>query len=173
MVGSEEGEREVDVDVEELRMDRSDSLSLHRPRLAWLPTLRCAALPFPPALLSCLLPATNHSPLATLAVADAVPLLRSLNLTYSTLHFGASAPKKIYLPLTVQRRLTNTCMPRRECCPHKTRVSKPNVFLSMLVSLSKTSYLSVASTRSSGTLSLSLSSEHPRLLAAASSLSHP
>lgn len=150
------------MDVEELRMDRSDSLSLDRPRLAWLPTLRCAALPFPPALLSCLLPATNHSPLATLAVADAVPLLRSLNLTYSTLHFGASAPKKIYLPLTVQRRLTNTCMPRRECCPHKTRVSKPNVFLSMLVSLSKTSiYLWLLQ----GPLVLSLCRSLPNILA--------
>lgn len=119
-------------------MDRSDSLSLHRPRLAWLPTLRCAALPFPPALLSL----ACHQPLAASYACRcrrcAAFTVRSLNLTYSTLHFGASAPKKIDLPLTVQRRLTNTCMPRRECCPHKTRVSKPNVFLSILVPLSKT-----------------------------------
>lgn len=146
MVGREEEEREVevDVDVEELTMDRSDSL--HRPRLAWL---RCARYALPPPC--SLLPATNHSPLAALPYLPYLPpptptyyacrcrrcaafTLTQPHLPYLTylppylgtrrsLHFGASAPKKIYLTLTVQRRLTNTCMPRSEYCPHKTRVS--------------------------------------------------
>jgi len=62
VVGSEEGEREVDVDVEELRMDRSDSLSLDRPRpLGYLryAALRCLSLQ-PSSPVSCLPPTTRR-----------------------------------------------------------------------------------------------------------------